>query len=296
MIAVDSGRHGSHGVSAFYRTNLTTLQALAASSAADFARPLSYAAYVFIDPRAGVSIDQKIDIARLYLRHERPTAAIDQLNKILATEKLDTPHEGNVHLLLAQAIDSAQAQKHMDLPANREQIVEQARLALAMGTKDSCDIERLIGESYEALDKPGLALDHYRQAMGLDATHALRLQRKVIDLQLASNDPGPAEASLELYLKAPDLSDGERAWALCEQAKLLVDRGEFVAARNLLDQALKVDTDPATQGQVNYYLGYCAYKLGDAPEAERLLRASRDQLRVAEPAGCGCGLFARKDF
>src|ERR1039457_1115014 len=112
-----------------------------------------YAAYVFIDPRAGVSIDDKIDIARLYLQHERPTAAIDQLNKILTTEKLDTEHEGSVHLLLAQSIDGAQGQKHIDLPENREQIVEQARLALAMGTKDSCDIERLIGESYEALDK-----------------------------------------------------------------------------------------------------------------------------------------------
>src|ERR1700722_20300940 len=113
-----------------------------------------YAAYVFIDPHAGISIDQKIEIARLYLRHERPTAAIAQLNKIITPEKLDAEHEGGVHLLLAQSIDAAQAQKHIDVPENREQIIEQARMALAMGIKDSCDIERLIGESYEALDKP----------------------------------------------------------------------------------------------------------------------------------------------
>ena len=213
-----------------------------------------FAAYVFIDPRAGISIDQKIDIARVYLRHERPDSAIDKLNKILTTEKLDTPHEGSVHLLLAQAIQAAQVQRHMDLPANRQQIVEQARLALAMGMKDSCDIERLIGESYEMLEKPSLALDHYRQAMGLDATHALALQRKVIDLQLASNDPGPAEASLQMYLKRRIYPIASALWALCEQAKLLVDSGEFVAARHLLDQALKLETDPAAQGQANYYL------------------------------------------
>jgi tetratricopeptide (TPR) repeat protein len=255
-----------------------------------------YAAYVFIDPHAGISIDDKIDIARLYLRHERPTAAIDQLNKILTTEKLDTEHEGSVHLLLAQSIDAAQGQKHIDVPENREQIVEQARLALAMGIKDSCDIERLIGESYESLEQPALALDHYRQAMGLDATHALRLQRKVIDLQLASNDPGPADASLDLYLKAPDLSDGERAWALCEQAKLLVDRSDFVGARNLLDQALKSETDPLSQGQVNYYSGYCAYKLGDLAEAERLLRASRDQMRDQNPLDADAANLLGKIF
>lgn len=243
----------------------------------------TYAAWLFIDPRPGLSIDQKIDVARLYLKHERPEAALNQLNKIITTEKLDREREANVHLLLATAIDAAQQQKHIDLPANRVQIVEQSRLALAMGVKNSTDIQRRLGESYEALDKPAQALEHYRQAMAMDSSHAQRLQRKVIDLQLSENDAGPAEASLQQYLKAPDVSDGERAWALCEQAKLLMDRAEFVKARHLLDQALRLDADSATQGQVNYYLGYCAHKLGDGPEAERLLRAARDLMRVQHP-------------
>lgn len=174
----------------------------------------SYAAYVFIDPRAGLSIDQKIDVARLYLKNERPEAAINQLNKILTTEKLDRDHEAGVHLLLAESIDAAQQQKHMDLPANREQIIEQTAIALSMGMKSNSDIQRRLGESYEALDRPAVALEHYRQAMSLDSSHALRLQRKVIDLQLAENDAGPAEVSLGLYLNAPDLTDGERAGAV----------------------------------------------------------------------------------
>ena len=211
----------------------------------------TYAAYLFIDPRPGLSIDQKVDMARLYLKNERPEAAINQLNKIITAEKLDRDHEASVHLLLANAIDAAQTQKHIDLPANRQQIVEQTRLALSMGAKNTADIQRRLGESYEALDKPAEALEHYRQSMAMDVNHALRLQRKVIDLQLAENDPGPAEASLNQYLKSGELTDGERAWALCEQAKLLVDRSEFVKARNLLDQALKLDADSSTQGQVN---------------------------------------------
>ncbi len=256
----------------------------------------SYAAYVFIDPRAGLSIDQKIDVARLYLKNERPEAAINQLNKILTTEKLDRDHEAGVHLLLAESIDAAQQQKHMDLPANREQIIEQTAIALSMGMKSNSDIQRRLGESYEALDRPAVALEHYRQAMSLDSSHALRLQRKVIDLQLAENDAGPAEVSLGLYLNAPDLTDGERAWALCEQAKLLVDRGEFVKARALLDQALKMDADTSTEGQVNYYLGYCAYKLGDSPEAERLLRASRQMMRVQHPLDAEAAYLLGKIF
>jgi tetratricopeptide (TPR) repeat protein len=256
----------------------------------------TYAAYLFIDPRPGLSIDQKIDVARLYMKNERPEAAINQLNKIITTEKLDGDHEASVHLLLAAGIDAAQQQKHIDLPANRQQIIEQSRLALAMGVKNTPDIQRRLGESYEALDKPAEALEHYRQAMAMDANHAIRLQRKVIDLQLATNDAGPAEASLELYLKNGELTDGERAWAMCEQAKLLVDRGEFVRARRLLDDALKLDSDGTTQGQVNYYLGYCAYKLGDNAEAERLLRASRDLLRVQHPLDADAAWLLGKIF
>ena len=40
-------------------------------------------------------------------------------------------------------------------------------------------------------------------AAGLDPTHALRLQRKVIELQLATGDLGPADASLERYAAVP---------------------------------------------------------------------------------------------
>lgn len=256
----------------------------------------TFAAYLFIDPKPGLSIDQKIDVARLYLRNERPEAALNQLNKIIATEKLDREHEALVHLLLAQGVDDAQRQQHIDLPANRAQIIEQTRLALSMGVKNTTDIQRRLGESYEAMDQPAEALDHFRQAMVMDSGHALHLQRKVIDLQLAQNDAGPAEASLETYLKATDLADGERAWALCEQAKLMVDRGEFVKARALLDQAIKLDSDPATQGQVNYYLGYCAYKLGDAAQAERLLRAARDQMRVRHPLDADAAYLLGKIF
>src|SRR4051794_37608287 len=35
-----------------------------------------YAAYLFIDPKPGLSIDQKIDVARSLLKKERPEAAI----------------------------------------------------------------------------------------------------------------------------------------------------------------------------------------------------------------------------
>src|SRR5690242_6061774 len=57
-----------------------------------------YAAYLFIDPKPGLSIDQKIDLARTYLRYNRPNAAIEQCNNLLNGEKLVKENEAKIHL------------------------------------------------------------------------------------------------------------------------------------------------------------------------------------------------------
>ena len=253
-----------------------------------------YAGYLFIDPKPGPSIEQRVDVARVLLRNERPDAALDQLNKLLNTEKLDRDHEAAVHLLIGEAIDAAQRERRIDMPENRRQIIQQTKLALDMGAKETAAIHRRLGECYEALDKAPQALEQYRQAMAMDTDHALRLQRKVIDLQLAENDAGPAAASLDDYLKETDLSASERAWALCERAKLLVDQSEFVRARAMLDQALKLSTDKAEQGRVNYFLGYCAYKLGNPSAAEPLLRVAREQMTVESPLDADAAVLLGK--
>ena len=48
-----------------------------------------YAAYLFIDPKPGLTIDQKVAAGRTYLAQERPKAAIEHLGRLLNTEKLD---------------------------------------------------------------------------------------------------------------------------------------------------------------------------------------------------------------
>jgi hypothetical protein len=110
-----------------------------------------YAAYLFIDPKPGLTIEQKIELARTYLKYDRPEAAIDQLNKLLGGERLTLENESKVHLLLAESIESGQRLKKIDLPANHERIIEQSRIALNQGVKPEADVYRRMGESYEAL-------------------------------------------------------------------------------------------------------------------------------------------------
>lgn len=243
----------------------------------------SYAAYLFIEPKPGLTIAQRIDLARDYLGHGRPSAAISQLNQIVSSEKLLRGDEAQIHLLLAESIEAAQRQQKLDLPTHHERIVEETNIALSQGVKPQADIYRRLGDSYEGLGRPADALENYRRAMALDPARALSLQRRVIELQLTLADLGPAEASLEAYLKDERLVEAERAWALGKRAQLLVDRGSFIEARALLGEALKSDSEQIAQGQYQYGLGYCAWKLGETAEAERLLRLSRALLKVRHP-------------
>lgn len=243
-----------------------------------------YAAYLFIDPKPGLTIDQKIELARTYLDYDRPEASIDQLNKLLNGERLTLENQSKIHLMLAESIELAQKLKKLDLPVNHERIIEQSRIALNQGVKPEADIYRRMGESYESLGNSDEALKNYRRAEAMDVNRSLPLKRKVIDLQMAQNDSGAAEASLDDYLKDAKLSDGERAWALGEKSHLLVDGGKYIEARALLGEALRLNSDPMAQGQLHYWLGYSEWKLGDPAEAERLLRVARDFLKVRHPA------------
>jgi tetratricopeptide (TPR) repeat protein len=243
----------------------------------------AYAAYLFIDPKPGLSIEQRIGLGRAYLLHGRPDAAVDQLNKLLASEKLSRENEAKVHLLLAESIEAAQQRARIDLDVNHERIIEQSRVALAQGVKPEAEIYRRLGDSYHALGKIAEALENYRRAIAMDSSRALPLQRKVIELQLAQSDPGPAEASLEEYQRQEGITDAERAWALSRRAEIMTNKRDYLGARALLGEARRSDGDPVAQGQVHYGLGYCAWKLGDLNEAERLLRVARDQLKTQHP-------------
>ena len=111
--------------------------------------------------------------------------------------------------------------------------------------------------------------------MTMDPRRFPNLQRKVIELQLAQSDWAPAEASIEEYLKDEKLADGERSWALQQKAHILMNRGSFADARSLLTEALRLSNDTVVQGEVNYHVGYCVWKMGDVAEAERILRIAR---------------------
>ena len=255
-----------------------------------------YAGYLLIDPQPKATFAQKFETAEAFVRAQRPAAAVEQLNKLITGDDLLPPQSAKVHLAMSRALEQYQQQEKQSIPSLQQRVIEQTFLATNAGAKLDADDLRRLGDSYAATKKPAKALDAYRRAGELSPSLALRLQRKVINLLLETGQNTEAQKELQAYIASADLTDAERGSALGERAQLLVDAERFGEARVLLDQALSLahDADPVQQGEVNYRLGYAAWKLSDLPAAENYLRVARDQLQPSHPLDAdACYLLGR---
>lgn len=242
-----------------------------------------YAAYLFIDPQPGPSVADRIGAARELIKQERAEASIEVLNKLLKTEKLERPKQGEVHLLLARSLELGMAEAKYKAPVNYEQIIKQTQYAL------QCDVElgaadyRRLAVAHESLGNAKEALANYRHAMSLDRDRELALNRKVIELLMDDGQTESADQEIANYLDIPDVADAERSWALGARAQIQIDRGELIDARATLGQAEKygVETNQTLQGELAYRLGYAAWKGGDLADGERQFLLARQLLGVS---------------
>ena len=239
----------------------------------------AYAAWLLVRPAPAPTVGQRLAAAQDMIRKGRSDAAAAQIN-VIFQEAMTPQQEGAARMLLAQAMDLTRVRDRQDSPEVHRRIIQQTEQAISLGIESDAAAHQRMAECYDALGKPAAAIEHYQKAAGLDADRAVQWRRRVIDLQLRQEDAAAAEVSLDAYLKMKSLSGAESAWAMGQKAKILVDRGAFVEACSLLSEAMRIEPrDPVASATCNYWLGYCAWKLGQHQEAERYLRLARDQFK-----------------
>jgi tetratricopeptide (TPR) repeat protein len=259
-----------------------------------------------------MGIGEQVEVARKYLRAEKPEGAIEILNDVLrqevprASQTGDRSREAEARLALAAALEMGQRQRHISMPENHLAIVEQTRTAEKAGGKLVADDYRRLGDSLVARRPGGEGVGAYRKAMDLDGKLLPALGRRVVELLLAKGEKEEAEKELEKYLGGK-LSEGERAWALGEKAGLLLERREFAEAKGLLGEVEKllagevgegVDSPEMKRlrGESAYRLGWCMLELGDEKEAERQLRLARQLMTVSNPLDAEAALRLGKIY
>ena len=240
------------------------------------------AAYLFIDPQPGPTFKTQLARAQRDITAERYDAAVGELGDLLKLGN-EAAQEAGVRLMLAEALDGQMRRnKRQETPQAHRRIINETTAAFAGGVEPtSAAIDRL-GRSYEALGQIDDAATQYARATALlekDGRPELAtpMRRSTVEMLVANDRPIAATDALKAFLDVPKLADDERAWALGELARLSIDAGRPAEAMGLLKAALALSPDEAIKGQVNFRLGYAAWKLGESGEAERYLKLAREQ-------------------
>jgi tetratricopeptide (TPR) repeat protein len=157
------------------------------------------------------------------------------------------------------------------------------RQARELGQPDSPIMADRDARSLEALGRVEDAMNRWRHAATMadelgDPAAAAPMRRSNAEMLIHHGRPAAATRELRDLLATPGLVDDERAWALGELARVCVDDDRPNDAMPLLAEALELSPDDRIRGQVNFRLGYAAYKLGDADGARSYLMRAREQL------------------
>lgn len=257
------------------------------------------AAYLLIDPQPAPSLQRQLAIAQRDIDAERFDAAIGLLNDVLATRP-EPADEGASRLLLAEALDQQMRRsRRQEAPQTHRRIIEEIQRAYAVGLVATPDTSDRLARSYEALGQIDDAAANYQRAVALleqesKAQRAVPMRRSAIDMLVAHDRQVTAAEALRQFLDVAGLSDDERAWALGELARLSIDAGRHAEAKSLLAAALALSPDESITGQVNFRLGYAAWKLGERADAENRLILARQQLGAGHPLDAeACYLLGR---
>ncbi len=241
------------------------------------------AGYLFINPQPGPGLGEQIERSRRDIKAERYDAAIGRLGDLLDVAA-ESPDEPEIRLLIAEALDRAMRRsRRVESPASHRRIIEETRRAVEAGATETPVVADRVARSYEALAVPDRAAAHWRTAVRMleesgAAEEAVPMRRSTVEMLIANGKLVSAAEALKSMLEVERLASDERAWALGELARISVDTGDPDAAMPLLAEALSLSPDESIQGQVNFRLGYAAWKLGDRAGAEGYLTLARSQL------------------
>ena len=241
------------------------------------------AAYLFIDPQPAHGFQRQLAIARRDIDAQRYDAAVGRLNDLLASPA-EPRDAAAARLLIAEAIDrQIQRNRRQESPQAFRRIISEIQAAYDAGIAPTPGTSDRLARSHGALGEIDEAAAHFRRGADLmeqdgKPEQAVPMRQGEIQLLVASGRAVSAQAALEQFLGVPGLSDDERAWALGELARLHIDADRHAEARSLLAAAMALSPDDAIRGQVAFWLGYGAWKVGEQDEARQQLELACQQL------------------
>lgn len=229
------------------------------------------------------SIDDDLNRVERLLQLGQYSAAHDQGERLLPLrEQMTDLEEARLALLLAEAIYLSQESLGYFNPANDLKLIQYYHRALDLGVEPTSALYVRLGNTRRRSGDYTSAIKQYFAALPLTADSDVRIRRRIVETMIQEDreDPSPILMQLDHILATGSLSQSELGWAVCRRSELLIDSVRAAEAEKFLIQVSSQLQAGKFKSKANYLLGLSQYDQGRLDEAERTLRAFRDQIEL----------------
>ncbi|MEP0842640.1 MAG: tetratricopeptide repeat protein [Phycisphaerae bacterium] len=178
-------------------------------------------------------------------------------------------------------------------PSNPTRILELTELSLAPGEAHDAAASRMRALAYEWLKKPAQAVAEYQAAIDKGAPEAWSLRKRILDIRRATDQIEDDEllAACRWFVDSEGVSDALAYWAAEQIVELLAGRKQFAEAERFLASQAERFGKSGEKHAFDYLQALVWFHVGKKDEAERLLRAARDDLEPYDPVYARAGLL-----
>jgi tetratricopeptide (TPR) repeat protein len=193
------------------------------------------------------------------------------------------------HLLRARSVYLGEKQTGVAIEENARTVVQEYTEAAKFpgGTLENRDLH-CWADAYVTLGKFDKAMEIAAQLPPSERTGRGRILKRVVEREIASPTPN-AEQLLKLlseFLKDPESTPADRAWALARQAEWLLKQGQTEGAITTIVQTLPsllTDAPPDELGELYLLLGGAYAETGALAEAGKRLEQATKLLLPNDP-------------
>ena len=200
--------------------------------------------------------------------------AIEQINKVCNYYK-EPRQLGALHMLAGDAYFAVTKEQRWAVPENNQQLVEHYKAGEQFGIAWSAAVRERVGTAELALGEQKEALGDLEKVVAEDPQALEKHGPTLVDGYVAMGARGKAGETLEKYAALKGLGIDERVWALCKRIELTLgtsDVEKAVAGAKGALEGMKERTPAAT---LLTWIGRAEYEAGKVDEARGHLNDAR---------------------
>lgn len=221
------------------------------------------------------------------------TQASDEVEKLLADPelKLQPEQRRRLHRQMVEILVGYELGNSLHGEDNVRRILEHSARSIGPGESFDAQMHYWRGLAYQWQRNETEAIAAYKQALDAGIADPWPLRKTICEMenQRGGKTAAQMHAEFDTFLNSAEVPEALRYWAAERKVELFNREGAYEPCERFLETYAGQFTQPSMQLGYDYLRALAWYQVGRVEDAERLLRALRDRLNVADPLYAASG-------